>query len=424
MAFERYVDAAASSIRLASPLGAEPHEHHPLLNGAPYRAFRQTVDLEERRLAGTFFSGPATASKLASMLRAEVADDAVIMDPTCGMGDLLLAYAALLPIATTLNATLRLWGQQLAGLDTRSDLVRMTKIRLAVLARTLGGFTDAVSHIDARFPKIVVGNMLEEGISFKNIDGFLFNPPFGRTPTPEGVTWGSGQINAAAIFLSKLVESKGKQAVIAALLPEVLRCGSRYDRFRCHLEKMNIAGNYESLGRFDAWTDVDVFITILSDVGKTGLWSPLSETTDHQTLADIFDIRVGTVVPHRHPELGGWKRYICAKTTPAWADAFVTTTYRRFEGKTFKPPFVVIRRTSSPSDRSRAVASIIVGDRDVAVENHLIVLSPTAGDIEICHRLLRALRHQRTSDYLNSVIRCRHLTTKSVASIPWVNGDD
>jgi hypothetical protein len=93
-------------------------------------------------------------------------------------------------------------------------------------------------------------------------------------------------------------------------------------------------------------------------------------------------------------------------------------------GTIFAPPFVAVRRTSSPSDRKRAVGSIILGNRPVAVENHLLVLTPNDGRLESCAELLVLLACDATSDYLNLAIRCRHLTTRSVMGIPWISADE
>ncbi|MBB4799070.1 MULTISPECIES: N-6 DNA methylase [Brevundimonas] len=418
MAFETYIDAAVSAGLLEVHEGVETLDQHPLLNGAPYKAFRQSIDLDERRRAGTFFSGPEIADKLAAAIRLKVSSDAVVMDPTCGLGDLLLAYASGLPIRRTLVETLDFWGCRLAGMDTRSDLVRMTKVRLLFLARARGRFSEATNDLDGLFPLIAVGDALKDTDRLAAADAFLFNPPFGQVQSETEQPWAKGQINAAAIFLATLIAHRKPAAPIAAILPEVLRCGSRYGRFRDFVSDAGLTGPFEPMGRFDAWTDVDVFWTLLQPGVKTALWRNM-QAPCADTVGDRFIVRVGTVVPHRHDEVGVTRPFLCAKTTPAWAERFEAVGRRRFDGTVFKPPFVVIRRTSSPSDRSRAVGSIIVGNQDVAVENHLIVARPKSGTLADCRALLRVLKSSATTDHLNHAIRCRHLTTVSVASLPW-----
>lgn len=418
MAFETYVEAAVRATREDNPAqGASPRAH-PLLNGAPYKAFRQAIDLADRRDEGTFFSGPAIASRLADLIAEEVTEDAIIADPTCGMGDLLLAYAERLPIAESLEETIRVWGERLSGLDLREDLVRMTKVRLVMLARAKGGFGGLNVEIDETFPLIQVGDALMNPAVLATARGFLFNPPFGQTSPKITPEWSAGRINAAALFLDALLGAQTPPRPIAALLPEVLRSGTRYGRFRNHLLDRGLVGGFQSLGRFDAWTDVDVFITLLKAGQAGGLWRD-SEGPVEKAVGSNFIMRVGAVVPHRHGLAGPDYLYLCAKTTPAWETGFIPNIRRAFNGTVFKPPFVVIRRTSSPSDRHRAVGTVIVGTAEVAVENHLIVAIPVSGGVAACRRLLNRLKSQEVTDHLNRTIRCRHLTTGTLAAIPW-----
>ena len=418
MAFETYVEAAVRASRDDVPIDGASTRAHPLLNGAPYKAFRQAIDLADRRDAGTFFSGPAIASRLADMIAAEIPLEAVVADPTCGMGDLLLAYAEKLPVESSLEETIKVWGERLAGLDLREDLVRMTKVRLVMLARAKGGFGGLDGEIDEIFPMIQLGDALANPAVLAKADGVLFNPPFGQTSPRVKPDWSAGQINAAALFLDALLEGEAAPRPIAAVLPEVLRSGSRYGRFREHLANRGLVGDFQSLGRFDAWTDVDVFITLLKPAPTGELWSGL-EAPAEKNVGAGFTVRVGAVVPHRHAVVGPERPYLCAKTTPAWDTGFSATATRAFNGTVFKPPFVVIRRTSSPSDRHRAVGTVIVGTDEVAVENHLIVAMPVSGGVTACRRLVRMLKSQETTDHLNRTIRCRHLTTGAVAAIPW-----
>lgn len=401
--------------------GAKAHvpiERQELLNGVPYKAFRQSISIEIRREEGTFFSGTELAGELARMLRSIVPLNARILDPTCGMGDLLLAYAAELPLGGGLEETLANWGLLLSGIDPREDLVGMAKARLVALARARGGFTEPLGAIDGLFPHIVVGDMFSEMDILAAADGILFNPPFGGTTEHEISTWATGKLSAAALFLDGLIAAACDDAPIAAVLPEVLRCGSRYALFREYLKEGGRSGAFVSRGRFDAWTDVDVFTTLLL-AAPGPLWE--DEAVQGENVGDRFTVRVGAVVPHRHQKKGPWRRFICAKSVPAWSRNYAPGSSRRFNGTVFQPPFVVVRRTSSPSDRKRAVGAIIVGNDPVAVENHLIVLAPNEGDYGSCLDLMKVLEDDRTSDYLNRSIRCRHLTTGSVMAIPWLD---
>jgi hypothetical protein len=92
---------------------------------------------------------------------------------------------------------------------------------------------------------------------------------------------------------------------------------------------------------------------------------------------------------------------------------------RNFQGTTYAAPFVAVRRTSRPGDKKRAVGCIISGDQRVAVENHLIVLVPHDGSLKTCKQLLERLKCDKTDSWLDKRIRCRHLTVKALADLPW-----
>jgi hypothetical protein len=425
MAFDEYVCAAIEAAAAGIP-SAILNKHHPLLNGAPYEAFRREVSLEARRSAGTFFSGSSISHFLATRLRSQLSDDAFVVDPTCGMGDLLLAYAHLLPTRSDLKSTITDWGERLGGVEHRPDLAMMAKARLIVLARMRGGFSEEMIDLEAAFPHVWTGDIFEATEMIGRADGFLFNPPFGKIPTPEANReWSTGQVNASAVFLDHLLRCKKPDAPVGAVLPEVLRCGTNYSKFRRRLVDLGVSGDYTSFGRFDGWTDVDVFCTLISNSVEETLWSSgEAASSTSSTIEKHFEVRVGTVVPHRHEESGPVSPYICAKTTSPWAENFRPVAERAFQGTTFLPPFVVVRRTSSPSDRSRAVGSIVVGDGPVAVENHLVVLLPKDKSLGRCREVLETLRSVATSDFLNTTMRCRHLTAAVVKTIPFAAADD
>ncbi|MEO0419079.1 MAG: hypothetical protein AAF249_09455 [Pseudomonadota bacterium] len=424
LTFQKFVYGAEKLVSEEFKLAGRSVEAEPLLNGAPYKAFRDCIDLLDRRASGTFFTGTIKARQLAEQLRTMVHPGAMVMDPTCGMGDLLLAYAEGLPIESSLHETLISWGKQLSGFDLNPDLVRLTKARLILQARLRGGFAGELIQSDPCFQQIQVGDMMAAKDALSVPDGFMFNPPFGVVKEVSDCSWSAGSVNAAALFLAELIAQKRDSSPVSAILPEVLRCGSRYEVFREYLKDLNLSGTYLSLGRFDPWTDVDVFSTLIQVSEKGRIWENNTKQKHNQFVGDRFNVHVGAVVPHRHGNKGKWHRYVCAKTTPRWATAFRPTSNRRFSGTVFQAPFVVIRRTSSPSDRNRAVGAVIVADKPVAVENHLIVLLPKDQKLETCQRLIEVLRTDDTNEFLNSSIRCRHLTTGVVTRLPWTMSDD
>ena len=150
-------------------------------------------------------------------------------------------------------------------------------------------------------------------------------------------------------------------------------------------------------------------------------WNLTGIVKSLRVIGDLFTVAVGPVVPHRNPKKGKWYPYIHPRLLPSWTTINVDNAIkkRRFNGTVFKPPFVVIRRTSRPSDSNRAIASIIKGKSYVAVENHLIVCKPKSGCLDDCHKLLKLLKLDFTNEWLNKRIRCRHLTVTAIREIPW-----
>lgn len=217
---------------------------------------------------------------------------------------------------------------------------------------------------------------------------------------------------------------------IVAILPDVLRTGSRYTKWRKTIEKCAKIEEIELLGRFDALTDVNIFICRLvieeTTIKDRPSWWTSKANFNHspQKIGDYFEVRVGPVVPHRHPFEGFSYPYIHAHQLPSWKSVEAISEYRNFSGTTFLPPFVVVRRTSRPDDKYRAVGTIITGDTPVAVENHLIVLKPRSNALADCFRLLAVLQRNETNDWLNERICCRHLTVAALRELPWWPEDE
>ena len=92
---------------------------------------------------------------------------------------------------------------------------------------------------------------------------------------------------------------------------------------------------------------------------------------------------------------------------------------RRFQKRSHVPPFVLIRRTSKPGDRSRGVGTLIYGTDSALVENHLIVLKPRDGSIDSCRRVIDSLNSVGTKSWLDERIRCRRLTAGAIREMPW-----
>jgi hypothetical protein len=426
--FNDYVsglEALATELQLSS--AGRPHDDRisAALDGGTSAELRRVIPILERREMGAFFTPSRMAKQGAEFFDGQFPDDAVFLDVACGAGDLLIAIANLLPVEQDLGSTLTIWGQRLAGFDIEPDFIRATKARLVLTALARGariGDTPIPTGDDL-FPLIRVGDGLTQIDAIRRATFIFINPPFLRMTAPRGCCWASAKVSAAAIFIDVCVSYAQPSTQIVAILPDVLRSGSNYKRWRQHIASKATIDKVATIGQFDYWTDVDVFILRLSVRAGAGQFTNhdwWGEGVSHSsTVGDLFEIQVGRVVPYRDPERGPQYAYIYPRVLPAWDVVRSFTRRRRFSGLTFRPPFVAVRRTSRPGHEYRAVGTIISGHEDVAVENHLLVLSPNDGKVRTCRSLLDVLRAPQTNIWLNERIRCRHLTVQSVRNIPW-----
>lgn len=394
------------------------------LDGQPGRELRRVVSIDTLRDRGAFFTGRDLAKLAAAPLAASLSATSVVLDPTVGAGDLLLALSHHLPIRRTVESTLRSWGKHLMGWDLVPEFVQATRIRLALAAIQRGA-----SHVRPRrlalaqlLPGIRCGNALRERAAYRRASHVIMNPPYSIMKTTASNPWRSGQVSAAAVLVNRCLEHVRAGTRISAILPEVLRTGTSYEAWRGQIELMAHVVRTESHGRFSAECDVDVLNLSLiaggvSSAAPAPNWG-MPRARPH-TVGNHFIVNVGTVVPHRHPATGPEYAFIHARSVPRWAIISRIRERRRFAGHVHIPPFVVIRRTSRPGDPHRAAASIISGKRPVAVENHLLVASPKRGGIAKCKALLTLLRQEQTSEWLDRAMRCRHLTVSSLSRLPW-----
>jgi hypothetical protein len=240
---------------------------------------------------------------------------------------------------------------------------------------------------------------------------------------PADCAWTGGRITAAAFFVIAALERAKPGTELLAILPDVLRSGSFSAQWRRRVEELANVKLAKPYGIFDESADVDVFL-LRATRGKINQPKKCYRWADAvsgkvKTIGDFFDVHVGRVVPHRDPKTGKMHPYIHPRCIPTWKVVRTFEETRRHEGKVYKPPFIVIRRTSRPGHRYRAAATIISGKKAVAVENHLIVCEPKNGSLTMCMKLMRKLKSEAVNKFLDERIRCRHLTVTSVAAIPF-----
>jgi hypothetical protein len=384
---------------------------------------REVLSIEEMREAGSFFTGQELASKAVSEFTAPITFNSVVLDPTCGAGNLLIEASRKLGVEATLSATLRAWGNVLWGFDTNVHFIEATKLRLIIEALNQG--VDQDCDLDSAFELLqnikVQDTLVVEQKKVETVTHIIMNPPFTIWPSPKDNYWKEGKVNAAGIIFDLYLRILPNGCNISAVLPDVLRSGSRYNGFRDFVST-SMKATAEVWGRFNNKTDVDVFVLsgFLED-NIEGLQWYKTENCEF-SISDFFDVRTGPLVAYRDPEEGTEYPYFYPKNCPQWEVMKSAVDKRRFSGKALQPPFVVIKRTSSPSDRNRASATLINLREAVAIENHMIVVKPKDGKVSTCKKLMRVLQSQQTNDFLNERIRLRHLTVGVVKDIPFIEG--
>jgi hypothetical protein len=398
---------------------------YALSNGKINHELRGRIPPAKKKQLGAFFTEHELAQVLLSELNIET-DNCLFYDPACGSGDLLLECSAKLKVSKHLETTLAQWGETLHGSDINPYFVRLTKARLLISAICRGGYKERSLIVDLSklFPNICVSDSLKENTHKERNACLVMNPPFGDMKAPKNCSWSSGSVARAAVFLDRFVNSYPDGVSILAILPDVLRTGSRYRKWRRVIEENTDIDNIVVYGQFDQWTDVDVFVIKLKinkQKGKDASSFNWHVTPESQisTVGTFFDVHVGSVVPHRDPETGRTYPFVFAKNLPPWQIIKKINDTRKYDGTVYKTPFVAIRRTSSPHDTFRAIGSVINCGQEIAVENHILVLSPKDKTITSCNKLIDVLRNPRTSSWLNSRIRCRHLTVSSIRDLPW-----
>ncbi|WP_156060074.1 N-6 DNA methylase [Pseudomonas sp. AAC] len=386
---------------------------------------RELIDITTLRESGVFFTSDYLAEKAIDNFNNPITGESFIVDPTCGSGSLLVAASKKMPIADSASATLEQWGKQLCGFDIYSEFVECTKLRIVLETLVRGAKPDkSLKELTKLLSNIQTGNCLENKEIISKATHLALNPPYNNSRSAVKYSWGSGKINNAAIFYFELSLSLKNGCSISAILPDVLRSGSRFESWRIIVEERLADTRISTEGRFDKNTDIDIFLingVIKRSNHQNIQWQPKNDYDHetHSTIGHYFKISVGAVVPFRDPHEGPNYSYIHPKTLPKWGEVKKIPEKRKFLGRVFQPPFVVIRRTSGPRDRHRAVPTLILGKRLVAVENHLLVLTPKDGDLRYCRELLELLKKEQVNLYLNNRIRCRHLTVSAISEIPW-----
>ncbi len=426
--FSAYSEEIESILSLSSDRSEIIDAASVILNGRATAALQTLVPIHTRKQAGIFFTSSELAKKSAEYIKPMLQDGYRLLDPACGAGNLLIACTEYLPLQPTLRETINLWSTLLEGYDLYPEMVRAARLRLVFAA--IMQHPGEINHLDSTyiegsFKGIKVGDAFSS-LAMPTNTCILVNPPFGSMKTTENCRWATGKVQIAAWFVQQLLERSTEGQHIVAILPDVLRSGTRYERWRNVISSKSSSLIVKAAGRFDKETDVDVFILdsiVRSETEDATQWPDTistSNTKSSKTVSDYFNVSVGTIVPHRDPKQGDLYPYLHARNAKKGQTIVSIAETVRTNRKVFNSPFVAIHRTSSPNDKSRCVASIVNEKREVAVENHIIVLQPKSGNLDICTQLVNILNSEHTDNFMNRRIRCRHLTASSINEIPWI----
>jgi hypothetical protein len=425
--FAPYVEHLATLLGATLRDGADARkaELASALDGQPGRQLRKLYTIGELRDTGTYFTGSALANRLVTALAQSLPGAQRVVDPACGAGDLLVACARHLPLRATVAETLKDWGERLTGFDINAAFVEATRYRLALLAHERSQSSPREVRNAPLLEKVFPNIQIRSGMTgWKLPDApavIVVNPPFSYGVAEKECTWAQGRVSQAATFMDTCLGNATRGTRILAILPDVLRTGSRYEKWRQMITEKATVNSVQIAGQFDELTEISVFLLELEvgeGTGTTTQWAHPSNTGT-QTVKDLFNIHVGPVVPFRLNGQGPWCAYVHSEQLPPWETVRKIDQHIRFAGTTYKPPFIAVRRTSKADYQVRCIGTLVTGSTPMAVENHLLVALPKDKKVGTCQKLLEVLKRDVTSAWMNERIRCRHLTVGSVGDLPW-----
>jgi len=376
------------------------------VDGLASEELRRLVDLETRRQYGAFFTSSETAKALLSEAQMDYSGSCIFYDPAVGAGNLLIAAR---------NAAAKTASQvTLLGTDLHEEFIAAASLRHQINEALNDDQVNCNIELD-------VADGLQDNEFYRRATHIVTNPPFHQLTADKEVDWAIGKVSAAALFIDKTINFITPGTVILAILPDVLRSGSRYERWRKMVEHKCSIQNISMLGQFDKHTDIDVFSLLLIkrtiyDKSPNLSWKP--DVENRTCIADSFNVSVGNVVDNRDLQEGPELPFLVSRGLESWKEINTVNRLRKFKGRSIDSPFLVIKRTSRMGDKYRAAATIINVHSPVYVDNHLIVVCPKTGKLSDCKKLLKKLQSEQVNDWINQQIRCRHLTVKVVSKIP------
>ena len=388
-------------------------------------AVDKLVPYSIRSEMGIFFTPEKISVKCASIFKFHVESGRSFFDPACGSGNLLISIARMYEIKDNLLDTVIFWGEKFGGCDINQSFVHAAKLRIVALAAQRHDIPIISENDLSELLRHMVNFHVKDYLSGPvggEFDCIIANPPFAHRSAPADLEWSAGKTQLAAIFLDVIIKSAKLNQKILAILPDVLRSGTRYRAWRRFVDSYSGETRVHVYGKFSSDVDVDVFMLEISisprkyDFETVNWVKKRKIARTSKKIDDLFVVNIGPVVPHRLKAVASVVPFICAKTAPPF-ELVEAAAKVQFDGTLYYPPFVVVRRTSNPCDRQRIVSSVVIGVKPIAVENHLIIVRPLDGLVSTCVKLVEYLRGRSATQQVNTMIRCRHLTKGVVSSI-------
>jgi type I restriction-modification system DNA methylase subunit len=204
------------------------------LDGQPSQQLRDLINLQDRRETGDFFTSSQLRNQTIGLISETLDSTSVIIDPACGVGDLLIACAQNLPCSQDISATVHTWGNQIRGFDIHPEFIRVAKVRLLLTAIRRGIPRGPVElpPLEEIFPHVKVGNGLGASGEINQASHIVLNPPYGTMQSPSNCNWTSGKVSMAAVFLAECLAHARQDTHLVAILPDVLRTGIMTPRIR------------------------------------------------------------------------------------------------------------------------------------------------------------------------------------------------
>ena len=369
---------------------------------------------------GAFFTEQSLATEAITQFESTITTESVVLDPNCGIGSLLIESSCQLDVCFLLSDTLKQWNCVLRGFDIQADFIELTKLRIILEALYRGvkkdcSIEEAMSYLN----NIELRDALTiSKLDVENVTHLFMNPPFVTTQSPKRDYWKKGKTNSSAIFFDYYLRIIPENTNIVAILPDILRSGPRFNHFRAFVSTM-LLGKTKIWGVFSSSADVDVFILSGKKLKNSCPIEWVSEPKFRgKKLSSEYDVCIGPLVAYRDKQEGEVYPYFHPKNCKTWEVITAISEFRAFKGKAITPPCILIKRTSSPSDKFRAAATLINLSQPIAVENHMIVVTPKDGTLQSCKKLLKILAKPEINQFLNEHIRARHLTVGAIKSLP------